>query len=72
MAVGDDFHDTSSAPVLPPKRRHYPPPDGTGAFPWVQGDTFAQAVAAGLPAAVRTKTLPFNATIRITIDVTED
>lgn len=72
MSVGDDFGDTSLSPVLPKRSRHYPDPNGTGAFPWPQGDTFAQAVAAGLPTAVRNKTLPFNATIRIVIDVTED
>ena len=73
MPMGDDFRDETAAPVLVPKvKLHYPPPDGTGAIPWPVGQSFAQALAAGLPQAVKDRTLTVKATIRVMFHIEED
>ena len=72
MPTGDDFIDNTPPPTPNPKKRfRYPPPDGTGQIPWAAGQTFQQALASGLPAAIRGKTLPADALITITVEVQE-
>lgn len=71
MPISEDFADLTP-PVNPKKRYRYPTAEATGAIPWPAGQTFAKALADGLPGAIRSRILTFDATIRIRLEVTED
>ena len=63
-----DFSDVTKSPDPTPKKKYHFAKDG---MDWTAGQTFQQALAAALPAALRGKTLSFNAKIDIGITVNE-
>ena len=73
----DDLLDVTPSPTPAPKREFvWPDPsqpafNGTNRIPWATGQTFAQALAAGLPAMMKAKTLGVNAEIEISVRVRE-
>ena len=66
--VGEDLQETTRP--QPKREFHFHPPDSTGELTWAAGQTLQQ-VLAQLPAALRSKTLPFDAKLFLRLDVRE-
>lgn len=70
---GFDFDDVTPTPDPSPKKvfQFRGADGGFQVIPWTAGQTFQQAIAAELPAAVRTRINAFDATIEIIMNIRE-